>query len=137
MSTSYLLDSSVLVLSLKKDLAIRQRLANATTLYISAVALGELYYGAEHSTQVKRNSAEVDELAQATTILTYDHATAKSMVISSMSRVPGDSYFLTMISGLPQQQSNMDSHLPHVTGILCGLLDLTLNSGSWKRRFIL
>jgi predicted nucleic acid-binding protein len=77
MSTSYLLDSSVLVLSLKKDLAIRQHLANATALYISAVALGELYYGAEHSTQVKRNSAEVDELAQAITILTCDHATAR------------------------------------------------------------
>ena len=77
MSTSYLLDSSVLVLSLKKDRAVRQRLAEAISLYISVVALGELYYGAEHSTHVRKNFAEVHELAKVTTILPCDNTTAK------------------------------------------------------------
>ena len=38
MSTSYLLDSSVLVLSLKQDKATHQHLAEAATLYVSTVA---------------------------------------------------------------------------------------------------
>lgn len=43
MSTSYLLDSSVLVLSLKQDKAMHHRLAGAEALYVSTVALGELF----------------------------------------------------------------------------------------------
>ncbi len=77
MSTSYLLDSSVLVLSLKQDTATHQRLAGAEALYVSTVALGELYYGAEHSIHVKRSLAEVDKLAQILTALNADSATAR------------------------------------------------------------
>src|SRR5260370_1310507 len=77
MSISYLLDSSVLVLSLKQDKAIHQFLARAAALYISTVALGEIYYGAEHSVHVKRSLAEVDKLAQTLTGLNADSATAR------------------------------------------------------------
>ncbi len=77
MSISYLLDSSVLVLSLKQDKAIHQFLARAAALYVSTVALGEIYYGAEHSVHVKRSLAEVDKLAQTLTVLNADSATAR------------------------------------------------------------
>jgi len=77
MSTSYLLDLSVLVLSLKQDKATHQHLADAAALYVSTVALGELYYGAEHSVHVKRSLAEVDKLAQSVTVLNADSATAR------------------------------------------------------------
>jgi len=77
MSTSYLLDSSVLVLSLKQDKATQQHLAEATALYISTVALGELYYGAEHSIHVKKSLSKVDKLAQSVTVLNADSATAR------------------------------------------------------------
>jgi len=77
MSTSYLLDSSVLVLSLKQDKATHQRLGETAALYISTVALGELYYGAEHSVHVKRSLAQVDKLAQTLTVLNSDSATAR------------------------------------------------------------
>jgi tRNA(fMet)-specific endonuclease VapC len=75
--SSYLLDSSVLVLSLKQDAAIRQRLAGITALYVSVVALGELYYGASHSVHVQRSLAEVDQLAQTMAVLIADNTTAK------------------------------------------------------------
>ncbi len=71
MSTSYLLDSSVLVLSLKQDKATHQHLVEAAALYISTVALGEL------SVHVKRSLAEVDKLAQSLTVLNADSATAR------------------------------------------------------------
>lgn len=77
MSTSYLLDTSVLVLSLKQDRVVRQCLAQTVSLYISVVTLGELYYGAEHFTNFKQNFAEVQELARVATILPCDITTAK------------------------------------------------------------
>ena len=77
MSSSYLLDSSVLVLSLKKDTTIRERLAGTTTFYTSVVALGEIYYGAEHSTHFEKNLAEVNELANSMRVLITDSETAR------------------------------------------------------------
>ncbi len=77
MSTSYLIDSSVLVLSLKQDRMIRNRLAATAPLYLSTVVLGELYYGAEHSVHVEKSLAEVDGLAQSMTILAADSTTAR------------------------------------------------------------
>lgn len=77
MSTSYLLDTSVLILVLKQDVAILKRMANVQPVYISSIALGELYYGAEHSSYVERSLAEVNGLAKTATILATDKATAE------------------------------------------------------------
>ncbi len=79
MSTSYLLDSSILVLLLKQDVIISQKLAGAAeaSFYVSTVALGELYYGAEHSSSVEKSRADVDKLTDTMTALVADHATAR------------------------------------------------------------
>lgn len=77
MSTSYLLDSSVLVLSLRQDTTTLQRLAKAKALYVSSIALGELYHGAAHSVHVEKSLGEVDGIAHSMTILVTDSATAK------------------------------------------------------------
>lgn len=78
MSTSYLLDSSVLVLLLKQDVAISQKLVvDKAAFYVSTVALGELYYGAEHSIYVEKSRADVDALKRTMAVLSADHATAR------------------------------------------------------------
>ena len=79
MSTSYLLDSSVLVLLLKQDPTISQRLVEIGkgAFNVSTVALGELYYGAEHSIFVEKSRADVDALTRTMTVLVADHATAR------------------------------------------------------------
>ncbi len=77
MSTSYLLDTSVLVLVLKQDVVILKRVADAQPVYISFITLGELYYGAEHSAHIERSLAEVDGLAKTATILATEKATAE------------------------------------------------------------
>ena len=74
MSISYVLDSSVLVLSLRQDATILQHLARAKALYVPSVALGELYYGASDSVHVEKSLGEVDGIVQQ----------LKSTVISSM-----------------------------------------------------
>lgn len=73
----YVLDTSILVLSLRGDGAIRARLASATSLYIPSIALGELYLGA-YGSPTRATSAEADIVALATTItiLPVDAATA-------------------------------------------------------------
>jgi tRNA(fMet)-specific endonuclease VapC len=76
-STSFLLDTSVLVLSLQPDAGIRARMATATTLFIPSVALGEWCYGAQHSAQPDVSLAKVEDLASSTTILPADAATAR------------------------------------------------------------
>ncbi len=78
MNNSYLLDSSVLVLSLKQDANIHQRIAESHALYVSTVALGELYYGAEHSVNVHKSLAEVNALAKAITVLDVNSITAQT-----------------------------------------------------------
>lgn len=79
MSTSYLLDSSVLVLLLKQDSTMSQKLAGvgSAAFYVSTVALGELYYGAEHSSSVEKSRVDVDTLTRTMTVLAADHATAR------------------------------------------------------------
>ena len=79
MSISYLLDTSVLVLMIKQDMAISQRLVGGVgaAFYMSTIALGELYYGAENSIHVEKSRVDVDTLARTMTVLATDHATAR------------------------------------------------------------
>ena len=79
MSTSYLLDTSVLVLMIKQEGAISQRLVGVAgaAFYVSTIALGELYYGAENSIYVEKSRVDVDTLARTMTVLATDHATAR------------------------------------------------------------
>ncbi|HEY7023114.1 MAG TPA: PIN domain-containing protein [Ktedonobacterales bacterium] len=74
---SYLLDSSILILSLRGDSAIRVRLGNATTLYIPSIALGELFFGAYGSpTRAQAAIQDVASLGVTMTILGIDAVTA-------------------------------------------------------------
>lgn len=75
---AYLLDSSVLIRSLRGDSSIRARLAGATALYIPSVALGELYFGAFGSpTRTADALQDIDSLAASMTILAVDATTAQ------------------------------------------------------------
>lgn len=76
-SSSYLVDSSVLVPFLKQDAVISQRLAKLTNFYVSSIAPGELYHGAVRSAYVERNRTDVDKLASTAIILVIDGTAAK------------------------------------------------------------
>jgi tRNA(fMet)-specific endonuclease VapC len=77
MSTSYLLDSSVLILSIRYNTEILQKIAGAASLYVPAIALGELYYGAEHSSSIEKGLAEVVKLEQTLAVLSVDNVTSR------------------------------------------------------------
>jgi tRNA(fMet)-specific endonuclease VapC len=75
MKTSYLLDTSVLVLNLREDPETRRRL-DEISAYASAISLGELYYGAENSIHVEKSIDEIDDMAQTISILNTNRDTA-------------------------------------------------------------
>ncbi|HEX6816745.1 MAG TPA: PIN domain-containing protein [Ktedonobacterales bacterium] len=73
----YLLDTSILILSLRSDSAVRARLAATTQLYIASTALGELYFGAYGSpTRASAALTDVASLAASYPILGTDAVTA-------------------------------------------------------------
>ena len=74
----YLLDSSVLILSLRGDSTVRARVASVATGYISSVALGELYFGA-YGSPTRQAAALKDVTTVMTTItaLALDAVTAE------------------------------------------------------------
>jgi tRNA(fMet)-specific endonuclease VapC len=75
--TPYLLDSGILVRSLRGDAAIIARIASEPLLYLSNIILGELYYGAYGSPHETEDLRAVDDLAQRLPILALDQETAK------------------------------------------------------------
>lgn len=72
----YLLDSSVLIRSLRGDAAIRVRIG-AAVVYVPSIALGELYYGAYGSAaRQAEDLRQVEELARTLSVLVPDAATS-------------------------------------------------------------
>jgi tRNA(fMet)-specific endonuclease VapC len=66
MATVYLLDTNIVIASLKGTAAVRHRLDSVplSSLRLSAIVLGELAFGAEKSAYGERNRARLDELAR-------------------------------------------------------------------------
>jgi len=75
---TYLLDSSVLIRSLRGDVGISARIDAAPQVYVSSIVLGELYYGAYGSpTRPDAALADVETVERTIAILTPDAATAR------------------------------------------------------------
>jgi tRNA(fMet)-specific endonuclease VapC len=71
-----LLDTSFVVDLFHGDASARQRVADADEVFLAAVALGELYYGAERATRRHEVLAQINSLAASVTILPCDPETA-------------------------------------------------------------
>ena len=77
-SGAYLLDSSILIRSLRGDATIGARIDNAPQVFVSSIVLGELYFGAYGSlTRRVEGLAEVEMIEQTITTLSPDAATAR------------------------------------------------------------
>ena len=76
MNGKYMLDTSVIIELFKNNPAITAWLASDPTVFIPSIAIGELVYGALHSTQVDRHMEEVRAFVKASTILSCGINTA-------------------------------------------------------------
>lgn len=76
MSGNYLLDTNIIVALFANDTAVTNRLASDITVFVPSIGLGELYYGAQKSSRIKDNLAQVDKFVAISTILSCDAETA-------------------------------------------------------------
>ena len=67
----YLIDSDILIYSLKNQPLVRQRFKEKASIpkAISVISYGELYYGAKKSTQVEKNLAIVRRISELFSII--------------------------------------------------------------------
>ncbi len=72
-----LLDTNAIIALQKADPALLQLLAGEEEVFIPAVVLGELYYGAANSNRAQENMAVIHDLAATSAVLACDAVTAQ------------------------------------------------------------
>ena len=77
MSGRYVLDTNIVIALFDGDKSVRDRVAAADEIFIPAIVLGELYFGALRSNNPEDNIARIDDLARSFAILLIDESTAK------------------------------------------------------------
>ncbi len=95
----YLLDTNILIFLIRKDEYVAKRVLQETQLYTSIIVLGELHYGAEHSTNAAKGLSDVNEIQQTLTILIADSTTASIYGRIRHEQAKKAKCFLTMIFG--------------------------------------
>ena len=78
MSGKFLLDTNIVIALFEGDRAAMRRLKRAEIVYLPAVAVGELFFGAHKSTRVRDNVARLEEFLAANTVLPCDTVTARA-----------------------------------------------------------
>jgi tRNA(fMet)-specific endonuclease VapC len=77
MNCKHLLDTNIIVALFKNDENVRNQLAASPEVFVPAIAIGELYYGALHSAHVEKNMNQVREFTENSAVLACDIATAE------------------------------------------------------------
>lgn len=77
MDGRFLLDTNIIIALFAGEAAVQERLAQAGDVFVSSIALGELYFGARKSTRVDENVARLDHFAASSAILGCDAYTAR------------------------------------------------------------
>ena len=76
MTGRYLLDTNIIIGIFKDDEKVLARLRNANSIFIPAIALGELHYGTRKSQRVEENLARIERFLAVNTVLYVDEDTA-------------------------------------------------------------
>ena len=77
MNGKYLLDTNIIIALFAKDSIVLRELAKASEVFVPAIVLGELFYGAAKSNQAAANNARIEEFAAEAAVLASDVSTAR------------------------------------------------------------
>ncbi len=77
MSGKYLLDTNIVIALFANDVNVVEHLHNSENIFVPSIVLGELFYGALKSTNVKYNIERIKNFADNTSILSCDSETAR------------------------------------------------------------
>jgi tRNA(fMet)-specific endonuclease VapC len=118
-----LLDTNIVSALLKGEKTLINKVDKAE-VYLCAVVLGELFYGAEYSTQVESNKANIRELMNLYEVLSIDDKTAeiygsfKASLRKQGTPIPENDIWIAALS--QQHQLNLitrDKHFSNITDI--------------------
>lgn len=124
MSGRHLLDTNVIVALFKGDVNVQAEITKSTEVFVPSVAIGELYFGAYHSSDVPRHLKQVGKFAHSSAILSCDSGTAekygqiKNALRLAGHPIPENDIWIAAIA----QQYNLklitrDKHFDAVVGI--------------------
>lgn len=109
---NFLPDTNIISEWLKGDSAIADKIDQAETIYIPAIVVGEMYYGAQYSTRVEKNIEDIARLTERYPVLHVNASTAALYGIITES-------FDNDIKKLPEaQQNRIKDEINHVSGSL-------------------
>jgi tRNA(fMet)-specific endonuclease VapC len=77
MAGRYVLDTNIVVALIRGESPVIQRLGASEEVFVPSIVLGELYYGAMHSSQISENLKRVEAFAAGRAILVCDKETAR------------------------------------------------------------
>ena len=77
MNGSYLLDTNIVIALFANETKIINRIKKVENVFIPAIVLGELYFGASKSRNAKTNFERINTFAENSSILSCDSETAK------------------------------------------------------------
>lgn len=77
MNGRYLLDTSIAIAVLEGEVDLTSRRGRPFEVFLSAIALGELFFGAEKSRRVEENRARIRKLISVCPVLFCDEETAR------------------------------------------------------------
>jgi tRNA(fMet)-specific endonuclease VapC len=77
MSDRFVLDTNIIIALIDGDVAVRERIAGASEVFIPCPALSELYFGAYRSNQPEVHLAVIDDFARSYAVLPIDGGTAR------------------------------------------------------------
>ena len=72
----FLLDTNIIIAIFAEDLLVERFLTGVSEVFIPCIALGELYYGARKSSNVKANVEKINDFSANTAILPCDSKTS-------------------------------------------------------------
>jgi len=120
----YLLDSNVIIDVFRGDAKTIGRMQGIEEIYVPAIVIGELYYGAHKSNQIQRRIAEVEQLQTMVTVLEVNATTAqlygkiKAQLYTQGSPIPENDLWIAAIATEHAMiLITRDAHFEHVEGI--------------------
>ena len=78
MNGRFLLDTNIVIAIFAKEANVQAHLVSATEVFVPAIVLGELYYGAHKSSRITENIAKINEFAANNAVMASDTATAQA-----------------------------------------------------------
>ncbi len=78
MNGDYILDSNIVIEIFRNDVETIEKVSQLRTIYIPVIVLGELYYGANKSSQTPKRTVEIEQLKRRVSLLNVTEKTAEN-----------------------------------------------------------